>query len=95
MNYSFVRFNLPRRSTSITAGRAAGVSTSETHSAQRQDVQVHDIAYNPPPDWSTDRCMEYFNWTERVVGNLRGIHAELEAAFDAAVAEARSVTAGR
>ena len=56
---------------------------------------VHDIACNPPPDWSTERRMEYFNWAERVVANLRGIHVELEAAFDAAVAEARSVTAGR
>ena len=56
---------------------------------------VHDIAHNPPPDWSSERRMEYFNWAERVVANLRGIHAELEAAFDAAVTEARSVTAGQ
>ena len=56
---------------------------------------VHDIAFNPPPDWPIERRMEYFNWAERVVGNLRGIHAQLEASFDGAVAEARRVTAGQ
>jgi GTP diphosphokinase / guanosine-3',5'-bis(diphosphate) 3'-diphosphatase len=55
---------------------------------------VHDITFNPPPDWSLERRMEYFNWAERVVRNLRGIHPELEAYFDATVATARRVTAG-
>ena len=56
---------------------------------------VHDITFNPPHDWSVERCLDYFNWAERVVGNLRGIHAELEASFDAAISEARRVTVGR
>ncbi len=55
---------------------------------------VHDITFNPPHDWSLDRRMEYFNWAERVVGKLRGVHTELEAHFDATVAKARRVTAG-
>jgi GTP diphosphokinase / guanosine-3',5'-bis(diphosphate) 3'-diphosphatase len=55
---------------------------------------VHDITFNPPPDWSLERRMEYFNWAERVVRNLRGIHAELESYFDVTVAKARRVTAG-
>lgn len=55
---------------------------------------VHDITFNPPPDWSIERRMEYFNWAERVVQQLRGIHPALEARFDDTVAKARKVTAG-
>jgi guanosine-3',5'-bis(diphosphate) 3'-pyrophosphohydrolase len=53
---------------------------------------VHDITYRPPPDWSIERRMEYFNWAERVVANLRGVSEKLEARFDEVVAEGRRVT---
>ncbi|MDQ2666642.1 MAG: HD domain-containing protein [Gemmatimonadota bacterium] len=55
---------------------------------------VHDITFNPPPDWSVERRMEYFNWAERVVGKLRGVHPVMESFFDATVAKARRVTTG-
>ena len=55
---------------------------------------VHDIAYRPPPDWSVERRMEYFNWAERVVAQLRGINPKLEARFDEVIADARRVTSG-
>ncbi|CAN5814586.1 HD domain-containing protein [soil metagenome] len=55
---------------------------------------VHDIAHRPPPDWSVNRRMEYFNWAERVVAHLRGVNPALEARFDDVLADARRVTSG-
>ncbi|MBA3672417.1 MAG: bifunctional (p)ppGpp synthetase/guanosine-3',5'-bis(diphosphate) 3'-pyrophosphohydrolase, partial [Gemmatimonadaceae bacterium] len=52
---------------------------------------VCDITDAPPPHWSDGRRMEYFAWAERVVGGMRGTHAALESAFDAAVARGRRV----
>ena len=37
-----------------------------------------------------DRRQEYLDWTEKVINGLRGADARLEAAYDAALAEARS-----
>lgn len=44
---------------------------------------LRDIATIPPAGWSEDRKREYFDWAKRVVDNLRGAHAGLEALFDA------------
>ena len=55
---------------------------------------VHDITYRPPSDWSVERRMEYFNWAERVVTNLRGVSEKLEERFDDVIAEARRITLG-
>lgn len=43
---------------------------------------LRDIATMPPAGWSEDRKREYFDWAKRVVDNLRGAHAGLEALFD-------------
>lgn len=55
---------------------------------------VHDITFTPPRGWSVERRMEYFNWAERVVANLRGVHPEMESYFDVTLGKARRVTAG-
>ena len=47
------------------------------------------VAHHPPPDWSLERRREYLDWTEAVINGLRGADARLEAAYDAALAEAR------
>lgn len=39
-----------------------------------------------PPDWPVERKRDYFDWGKQVVDGMRGVHAELEAAFDAAYA---------
>jgi GTP diphosphokinase / guanosine-3',5'-bis(diphosphate) 3'-diphosphatase len=52
---------------------------------------VRDITDNPPPTWSRERQMEYFDWAERVVAGLRGTNAALEAAFDESIARARTI----
>ncbi|MGP1351919.1 MAG: HD domain-containing protein [Parasphingopyxis sp.] len=46
---------------------------------------LHDIAA-APPDWPVERKRNYFDWGKQVVDGMRGVHAELEAAFDAAYA---------
>ena len=46
---------------------------------------LRDIAA-APPDWPIERKRQYFDWAAEVVGAMRGTHARLEAAFDAAFA---------
>jgi GTP diphosphokinase / guanosine-3',5'-bis(diphosphate) 3'-diphosphatase len=45
---------------------------------------LRDVAERPPASWDLERRREYFDWAKRVVDGLRGAHATLEAAFDAA-----------
>jgi GTP diphosphokinase / guanosine-3',5'-bis(diphosphate) 3'-diphosphatase len=47
---------------------------------------IRDVAKRPPPEWTLRRRREYFDWAKRVIDRMRGIHAELEAAFDVAYA---------
>ena len=45
---------------------------------------LRDVAERPPAKWELERRREYFEWAKRVIDGLRGAHAKLEAAFDAA-----------
>ena len=45
---------------------------------------LRDVADYPPAGWPIERKREYFDWAKRVVDNLRGTHAGLEAIFDRA-----------
>ena len=47
---------------------------------------VRDMAGSAPKDWPLARRRKYFDWAKRVVDGLRGTHAVLEKAFDAAYA---------
>lgn len=51
---------------------------------------IRELASDPPVGWSGERRGEYLQWSERVVAGLRGIDAELERLFDAALAAARA-----
>lgn len=51
---------------------------------------LRSLAKSPPP-WPLERKLEYVAWSRRVVAGARGVNAELEAAFDAAAAEAERV----
>ena len=42
---------------------------------------------NSAPGWPLERKQEYFDWAKSVVDPMRGINAELEAAFDAIYAK--------
>jgi guanosine-3',5'-bis(diphosphate) 3'-pyrophosphohydrolase len=47
---------------------------------------LRDVAERPPAKWDLERRREYFDWARQVIDGLRGAHATLEAAFDAAYA---------
>jgi guanosine-3',5'-bis(diphosphate) 3'-pyrophosphohydrolase len=49
-------------------------------------ANLRDVADHPPSAWPLERRREYFDWAKRVVDGIRGTHARLEAAFDAAYA---------
>ena len=44
---------------------------------------LQSILVSPPPDWSTQRRLEYFDWARDVVAGCRGVNARLESEFDA------------
>ncbi len=48
---------------------------------------LRDVAEHPPAGWDGVRRREYFEWAKQVVDRLRGTHARLEEAFDAAYAK--------
>lgn len=50
---------------------------------------IRDVTENPPDGWSQTRKLEYVNWGEQVVNNLRGANADLEKYFDEIVHVAR------
>jgi GTP diphosphokinase / guanosine-3',5'-bis(diphosphate) 3'-diphosphatase len=50
-------------------------------------ANVSDIDGAPPAGWSVERKREYFDWAKKVVDQLRGTHAVLEARFDAEYAK--------
>jgi len=50
-------------------------------------ANVSDIDGSPPAGWSLERKREYFDWAKRVVDQMRGTNAKLEARFDAEYAK--------
>ena len=43
---------------------------------------LRDIVTSPSSDWNADRKHEYFDWTARIVTELRGAPPALKAVFD-------------
>ena len=52
---------------------------------------IRDISAHPPHQWPLERRLGYLTWAEQVAAGCRGVNAELEQAFDAAVARARDL----
>ncbi len=49
---------------------------------------LRSLVTSPPAGWSIERLREYVVWARDVVRSCRGLNPRLEAAFDAAAAEA-------
>ena len=49
---------------------------------------LRGLVRSPPTGWNTERMRDYVVWAGQVVRSCRGLDIELEAAFDAAHAEA-------
>jgi GTP diphosphokinase / guanosine-3',5'-bis(diphosphate) 3'-diphosphatase len=52
---------------------------------------IHEIAHDPPADWSFKRRREYMKWSKSVIDGLRGQNPALEARYDQVLAEALSM----
>lgn len=52
-------------------------------------ANLQDLIESPPANWSLQRKIEYVNWAEAVIHELRGTNAKLEARFDKVCQEAR------
>ena len=50
---------------------------------------LRGLIHSPPVGWTEARLRDYVVWAEEVVRSCRGLNPTLEAAFDAAHAEAR------
>jgi guanosine-3',5'-bis(diphosphate) 3'-pyrophosphohydrolase len=44
------------------------------------------MAAHAPQGWELARRREYYDWAKKVIDEIRGTHARLEAAFDEAYA---------
>jgi (p)ppGpp synthase/HD superfamily hydrolase len=72
------------------------VETASRKSVRAQLLKIADktsnlrsLLENPPAGWSRERLLEYIDWAEAVVSQLRGRNAALDAAFVAARDNAR------
>ena len=50
---------------------------------------VTDITHTPPTNWDRSRCLEYFDWAERVINNCPKVNQALENYF------AKTIKTGR
>jgi GTP diphosphokinase / guanosine-3',5'-bis(diphosphate) 3'-diphosphatase len=53
-------------------------------------MNIRDITHAPPVDWSLERRAEYLEWSDRVLGGLRGANKELEEYYDECMRVAKS-----
>lgn len=51
---------------------------------------IEEMTADPPKGWSTEKIRAYIKWGEDVVAGCRGLNAELEERFDAALAAAHA-----
>jgi guanosine-3',5'-bis(diphosphate) 3'-pyrophosphohydrolase len=54
-------------------------------------ANIQDVAHHPPVHWDLKRRRDYLEWTAEVVAGCRGVNPRLEAAYDEALREGRSI----
>jgi guanosine-3',5'-bis(diphosphate) 3'-pyrophosphohydrolase len=50
---------------------------------------VSDFFHSPPPGWDSETRIEYLDWTERVIGKIKGVNPNLESVYDEKLKMAR------
>ena len=50
---------------------------------------VTDITHTPPTNWDRSRCLEYFDWAERVINNCPKVNTSLEKYFKYSIQKGR------
>ena len=78
------------------------IENAPNHSTRAKILKLCDktsniraIATSPPAEWSEQRRLDYLDWARSVIDGLRGVHADCEARFDEALAEAERIYRGR
>ena len=56
-------------------------------------ANVRSVVETPPSKWPLSRRKEYLDWTEQVIGGLRGTNEPLERFYDELLARGRAVLA--
>ena len=72
--------------------RHAGGKSFEARQVKLADKisNIRDLIESPPVHWSLTRRLEYVDWAERVINELRGTNEGLERHFDDLCIEARA-----
>ena len=76
--------------------KAMQVANAPGKSDRAKMLKLADKASNvraivaSPPDWPTERKLEYADWAEQVAEGLRGVNEQLERELDAAIAALRA-----
>ncbi len=70
-------------------------AASKSHRARMLKIadktsNLRSLITSPPTGWTDERLSDYVEWAAEVVRSCRGLNAALDAAFDAAYAEARA-----
>ena len=81
-----------RKRLQVAHAAAASAGARQIKLADKM-CNVRDITDTPPADWSAERRLAYLDWAAAVANACRGVNPGLEAAFDAALARARTVVA--
>ena len=50
---------------------------------------VTDITHTPPTNWDRSRCLEYFDWAEKVINNCPKVNTSLEKYFKYSIQKGR------
>jgi guanosine-3',5'-bis(diphosphate) 3'-pyrophosphohydrolase len=66
------------------------VKTVGARSPGAKLIRLADIMKTPPPSWDERTRIEYLDWTERVIGRIKGVNACLERLYDERLRRARS-----
>jgi guanosine-3',5'-bis(diphosphate) 3'-pyrophosphohydrolase len=56
---------------------------------------ARDVSFDSPPNWSLQRCLQYVEWTKRVIDGCRGVNAPLEQLYDRNYAAGMAELEGR
>jgi len=82
--------------TLLAGGKRLQIDKTPSKSRRAKLLKIADKTSNlrsmvnsPPKGWSPERLRDYVVWAEQVVRSCRGLNAALDAAFDAAHADAK------
>jgi GTP diphosphokinase / guanosine-3',5'-bis(diphosphate) 3'-diphosphatase len=83
---------LPKAARKRLQIETAAAKTSQAKLIKLADKisNVSELSQSPPADWSQERVLEYYNWAEKVVGQLRGENSALESLFDQQLSKGRN-----